>query len=312
MAGAAVVCVLGCLVCGCSGLSMPRVPWHKVPLDATAGFYDSASIVYRLDAGKIQQPLDVARFEGQKISYEQFASSPLAGLSTGALAISYPHPAGRVGWAQVKFSIDSAPPKPKASRNWNPFKKKSTSPPLVSALATSQTEFHELWVLDISRAESDQFFQLLAAQSFYNTERGDGDGTELTVTVNGKQVRKYWQQIPEFNALAQRVRREGRLAAYSRPGTLAGNENPISSTPRYREIVAQTGTPEAAAALAALASGAFAMPQGALPQPAVSQPALSQPPFPQQAVPPSTVAQSAVAQSTVPAAVAQSPQAPPR
>ena len=51
---------------GCSGLKAPSLakmslPWQKVPLDASAGFYDRASLVYRLDAGQLAQTLDVAR-----------------------------------------------------------------------------------------------------------------------------------------------------------------------------------------------------------------------------------------------------------
>ena len=100
--------LLAWLAEGCGSLSV-AVPWKKMPLDASAGFYESASIVYRLDAGKLEQPLDVARVEGQKILYEQVASSPLAEQSMGTLTITYPHPGGRPGMAQAMFAIDSAP-----------------------------------------------------------------------------------------------------------------------------------------------------------------------------------------------------------
>ena len=170
-----------CLTSGCGSLSV-AVPWKKMPLDASAGFYQSASIVYRLDAGKMEQPLDVARVEGQKILFEQVASSPLADQSIGTLTVTYPHPGGRPGLAQAKFAIDSIPakaPKPAATRSWNPLSRKPPAPPMPTALVTSQPEIHEMWVLDIPVAESDQYFKLLAAQSFYNTERPGTGAAQL-------------------------------------------------------------------------------------------------------------------------------------
>jgi hypothetical protein len=252
-----------CLTSGCGSLPV-AMPWEKVPLDASAGFYDSASIVYRLDAGKMEQPLDVARVEGQKIAFEQVASSPLAEQSIGTLSITYPHPGGKPGLAQAKFAIDSAPAKvskPSAPRNWNPLSRKPPLPASPKAMVTAQPEVHEMWVLDIPAAESDQYFKLLAAQSFYNTERPGTGAAQLTVTINGSRVHKPWEQVPQLGALAQRVRREGRLVAYSRPAAEAGQaEGSIASLEAYRNMLAQSGSPEAVAASASLAANPFSMP----------------------------------------------------
>ena len=99
-----------------------------------------------------------------------------------------------------------------------------------------------MWVLDIPAAESDQYFKLLAAQSFYNTERPGTGAAQLTVTINGSQVHKPWEQVPQLDALAQRVRRDGRLVAYSRPAAQAGMaEGSIASLEVYRNMLAQTG-----------------------------------------------------------------------
>jgi hypothetical protein len=268
-----------CLTSGCGGLSV-AVPWKKMPLDASAGFYESANIVYRLDAGKMEQPLDVARVEGQKILFEQVASSPLAEQSIGTLTVTYPHPGGRPGVAQVKFAIDSIPgkaPKPAATRSWNPLSRKPPTPPKPTALVTSQPEIHEMWVLDIPAAESDQYFKLLAAQSFYNTERPGTGAAQLTVTINGSQVRKPWEQVPQLGALAQRVRRDGRLVAYSRPAAQAGMaEGAIASLEVYRKLQAQTASPEAiAAASASLAANPFSMPPLAAPPFSPQAPAMA-------------------------------------
>jgi hypothetical protein len=241
---------------GCG--SMP-VPWRKVPLDAATGFYQDASLVYRVDAGKLQQPLDVARIDGQTVSYEQVASSPLVDQSIGILSITYPHPGGRAGYAQVKFTLESNPGKAKKSQSWNPLKSpaKDSHP---TALATSQPDVHESWLFDIPSGESDQFFKLLSSQGFYQTQKPDSTGVQLTVKINGKEVQKNWDQIPEFNALVQRVRREGQLWAYVRPGALSGSGyHPISSTHAYSDLLARTDGPDAGKPAANTTTSAFSM-----------------------------------------------------
>jgi hypothetical protein len=242
-----------------SGCVSVRLPWQKMPLDSSAGFYDQASIEYRVDAGKLQQPLDVARFDGQRVAFEQVASSPLAEQSMGTLKIVCPHPRGRVDLAQVTFAIDSTKPQSKSPTNWKWWQKKQT-PQAPTGLVTSQPIVRELWVLDIPRTQADEYFKLLASQSFYNTDRDDSSGTRLTVQINSRELRKNWQSVPEFNLLAQRVRREGRLVEYSRPGILsASDERPITNTQAYRNLVTQTAAP--GAQMVNVAANPFAMPQ---------------------------------------------------
>jgi hypothetical protein len=234
---------------GCSSL-----PWHKVPLDAASGFYQSASLTYRLDAGQLQQPLDVVKIEGQAISYEQVASSPLPDQTIGTLALVYPHPAGRSGMAQATFTLTSTTSKaakPSTASSWNPFKK-SNEPTAPAGLTSSQPEVHETWTLDLPSAESDQIFKALSSQNFFNTERPAAKGIQLTVKMNGTEVQKDWEQVPELNALVQRVRRQGQLVAYSRPMGQGGlGSSPISSTQAYNDLVAKGeqrgGSPPAAA-----------------------------------------------------------------
>jgi hypothetical protein len=251
--------LIGISVAGCASV---RLPWQKMPLDSSAGFYEQASIEYRIDAGKLQQPLDVARFDGQRVAFEQVASSPLAEQSLGTLKIVCPHPRGRVDFAQVTFAIDSTKPKAKSRTNWKWWQKKPTLQ-APEGIVTAQPIVRELWVLDIPRAQADEYFKVLASQSFYNTAREDSSGTKLCVQINSRELRKNWQSVPEFNLLAQRVRREGRLVEYSRPGILSGSdERPITNTQTYRNMMAQTAAP--GVQLANVAANPFAMPpQGA-------------------------------------------------
>jgi hypothetical protein len=225
---------LCCLSCA----SLPELPWGPVARDASAGFYESARLEYRLDAGKLGQPLDVVRVDGRRVAYEQIASSPLAEQSIGTLVIQYPHPAGRAGVARVTFSLDSSRVGASQAASLNPFA--SSEPP---AIAGHHEEVHEVWALDIPSGESDRYFQLLSTQNFYNGEPIAGPA-ELAVTINGKQVRKAWEQVPELNGLVQRVRREGQLVGYLRPAALAGTAaSPIASTQVYREMLAKSGGP---------------------------------------------------------------------
>jgi hypothetical protein len=268
-----------CLTAGCSW-----VPWRKVPLDTAAGFYQSASLVYRLDAGKLQQPLDVIRVEGQSVAFEQVASSPLPDESIGALSLVFPHPGGKANLAQARFTIDSVPAAAKTAQpaGWNPFGKKPDPAKAMVNLSSSQPEVHEVWVLDIPSSESDQVFKLLSSQNFFNTERPQHAGVRLSVKMNGTEVQKDWDEVPELNALAQRVRREGQLVSFTRPGALSGQEIHAISSPRvYGQLMEQTA--QVGGPAASFASSAFAVaPPSATSRPAAatSRPASSAPQLP--------------------------------
>jgi len=221
-------------LCSCS--SLPELPWAPVARDAKAGFYDTARIEYRLDAGKLGQPLDVIRIDGRRVAYEQIASSPLPDQSIGTLVIQYPHPGGLPDMARVTFSLDSAQGNPAKAASWNPLK---TSPP--PAIRARHEEIHEVWAMNLPRAESDLYFQFLSTRNFYHAEPIEAGPAELAVTINGRQLRKNWEQVPELNLLVQRVRRDGQLVGYLRPGALVGTgTSAIASTRAYRELLAQT------------------------------------------------------------------------
>jgi hypothetical protein len=217
---------------GCA--TLPELPWSPTPRDAKAGFYDAARLEYRVDAGKLGQPLEVLRIDGRQVNYEQIPSSPLADQSVGTLVIQQPHPAGKPGLARVTFSIDSnkaAPPK-----SGNPFKTAEPAAPPIG----NQEEVHEVWAMDIPQVEAERYFQVLSVQNFYDGKPAENAAAELVVTMDGKETRKAWQQLPDLNGLAQRIRREGQLVAYVRPQALAGNTTTtIASVQAYREMLAR-------------------------------------------------------------------------
>lgn len=227
------------LLCACGPAGCANAPWHKVPLDAASGFYGDAQLTYRLDAGKLGQPLDVVRVEGQQVSYDQVATSPLADESIGTLSILYPHPNGKAGYALARFVLESArPERARASTLWNPFANPTNVAQAPTALAGTQPDVHETWELDIASGESDQIFKMLNGVGFYNSDR-PGGAARITVKMHGNHQSKNWDQLPALNLLIQRVRAEGRLVAYTRP-TAGGRASggPIASTVAYNTLVA--------------------------------------------------------------------------
>lgn len=217
-----------------------------MPLDVASGLYNDAALTYRLDAGKLGQPLDVVRVEGQRISYEQVASSPLPDESTGTLSIEYPHPSGNADIALARFVLDSARKESKTpTTGWNPFSSSDT--PVAAAptmVAGSQREIHETWELDLTHQELDEIFKLITNVGYYQLERPGP--ARLTVKLDGVRQSKDWEQIPALNLLIQRIRSQGRLMAYARSTSAGGvSTSTISSTESYRRLLADMGLPAA-------------------------------------------------------------------
>jgi hypothetical protein len=222
------------LAAGCA--SLPELPWAPAARDAKAGFYETARLQYRVDAGRLGQPLSVTSVSGGRVGFEQIASSPLADQSLGTLVIQQPHPAGRQGLARVTFSIDSSQSAADGGKK-SAFKSGEAVPPIGH-----QEEVHEVWAMDIPSVEADRYFQVLSTQNFYAGKTVENAPAELAVLIDGKEIRKGWQQIEDLNALAQRVRRDGQLVAYVRPQALSGNTSTaIASVQAYRDLLAKTG-----------------------------------------------------------------------
>ncbi|MGD9721554.1 MAG: hypothetical protein AB7O59_06300 [Pirellulales bacterium] len=251
-------------------------PWRKVPLDAASGLYADAALTYRVDAGKLGQPLDVVRIEGQRITCEQVASSPVPDESIGTLTIQYPHPAGREGTALARFTLDSASTRKSAApAAWNPFRQRPIAE-TPTTIVGAQPEIHEVWELDIPHGELDQIVKMLANAGFYHSQRPGP--AHLSVRMNGVEQERDWEQLPALNLFIQRVRSQGRLVTYSRASAATGAADAaIASTGVYRELMARghmPGTPGPQLA------SAFALPQ--LAAPGTGAPPMSIPP----AIPP--------------------------
>ncbi len=251
-------------------------------LDASSGLYDAAALTYRLDAGKLGQPLDVVRVDGPRVSYEQVASSPLPDESIGTLSVVYPHPSGKSGVALARFVLDSAPTeKAKTSASWNPFgKKKQDAAVTASTIAGSQPEVHETWELDISHQELDQVFKAITNAGFYQLDRPGP--THLTVKLDGEEQSKDWSEIAGLNLLVQRIRSQGQLVSYTRPRSAGGTgPSAIASTEAYRRLLDDLGTAPAAAPMVA---SAFSLVPANTPAvgypPAQAPPAYPATPFP--------------------------------
>ena len=213
-------CAVACsLASGCANL-----PWRKVSLEANSGFYSDAALTYRLDAGRLALPLDVVRVEGQRLIYEQVASSPLPEQSIGTLTLEYPHPTGKAGWALVQFTLDSGRVQPAAeSKSWNPLSKKSKSQSAASGITSTQPEVHETWELEIPATEAEGGLQD-ADRGRLLRRRSHGHRRQLTVRMNGRETAKDWNQLPALNLLGAARARAGAAGGLFATDRRAGSD----------------------------------------------------------------------------------------
>jgi hypothetical protein len=246
-----------CCAAGCTTLPALNLPWQKPRLDAEAGLYKSAALTYTVDAGRQSLPISVARVEGERVSYDRVPSPPQAGSSLGTLTAQFPHPAGRDGMAQMRLVIES-----------------DTSPRLVwwnpttygrAARGTAADAIHEEWLLDISKADFDQILDQLRREGFFVQDAPHVAASVLSVTYDGRKVRKNWGQVAVLEGTMQRVRHEGQLIALHRPAAPAGATQLATSVDAYRALVAQGGGGDSQLAVTTPQSGLMMPGPGALP-----------------------------------------------
>lgn len=262
--------LLACLS-GCATLSVPAFPWEKPRPDAAAGLYKSASLTYRIDAGRQSLPMSVARVEGQHISYDQVPTPPQAGASMGTLTVRYPHPAGREGLAQVRFVIESETA-PKAVW-WNPLTySRAAAPKPANAI-------HEEWLLDISKADFDDLLNQLRRDGFFDQDAPLIAAAQVTAEFDGRKVQKNWGVAPGLESTMQRVRRYGQLISLHRPLAPHGATQLATSVDAYRALVAQGGGGDAQLATANPQSGLL-MPNSPTTPPNYPPPAAPAPTLP--------------------------------
>lgn len=187
---------------------------QQMPLDASAGLYDRATLEYRLDAGRLNSPLAVARIEGQLVSYDQLASPPVADHCIGTLKIQYPHPEGRLSAARVTLEVVAQAHASAAAaganvtwwRRWLPGGSSPATHPAAS----------EVWQLDIPKGELDALVARLQGQGFFEAAAPAGSGVQLSLNLNAAHLSKPWTPVPELDTLMLRARSQGRLVNYTR------------------------------------------------------------------------------------------------
>lgn len=201
----------------------------KVPIDTTAGMFDSAKIDYSVDVAKLGEPMSVARVEGRAVSYEAQPTVPQPGAAKGRLTITYPSPQSPPGYARCRVTLESLPNGARGGEMLPAFLSEN------SAKRREQQMF-EVWTLDIPKADLDRAVGKLGESGFFRKTSNAGRGVKISTTIDGAEFGRSWQQIPELDALMLRVRTEGKLEEYHRPVTTSqrGEGDSFASVSAYR------------------------------------------------------------------------------
>lgn len=256
----------------------------EVARDAKAGFYDTASITYKIDAGQNGVPLSVVRIEGRLVSYDEVPVGAVADRCVGTLSIEYPHPRGRDGYALARVAIESRDGLPAVGGNlvagglewtqrlsvaapWNWFastRSTQAAGSVSSDRAGEGPRIHETWELDIPKSELDAVVGSLDQAGFFDASAQTGSAVEVTARLNRSTVRKRYDSVPALDLVMQRVRGQGQLISYDR--SLRMPAESVAATPAskvltpsvlaYRDAMPRSGATTAAAELTATAKPA--------------------------------------------------------
>lgn len=197
-----------------------------------------SDITYRLDAGRLNVPIAVARIEGQAVSYDEVAGSLWPERTTGTLRIVYPHPEAPAGYARAEVRVD-AEPLPDLSHLNSVDQTQRKWYQRIPQRRPMQTEAaHETWVIDLPKTELDELISELSMPGRVSVlNSANADGAKLETAIRGHRFRGSCQPIAELDSVMRRVRSQGRLVAYSRPMTLhAAREQDRSAIAAYRTI----------------------------------------------------------------------------
>ena len=184
----------------------------------------------------------MARVEGKAVSYDEVAGSPLADRTVGTLNVIYPHPEAPPEFARAEVRIDAAPlpdlvQLDERSSELLPWYRHGSHGSRDAGEVS-----HETWQLDLPCAELDQLLARLATPQVVVTDGGKQAGANIKTSYNGRHYQSNCQPVPEFDALMQRIRRDGRLVSYTRPLT-ARVPNDWSKPPRCWHIEKCTRIP---------------------------------------------------------------------
>jgi hypothetical protein len=213
-------------VAGCSALKGP-----EVPLDASAGMFDRASIGYRVETARINTALrSPPSSEGQLVAYRPTHSAALPADSVASVQIKYPHPQKKAGYAQVVVRIDDAASA--AGWTWKHWL-------AIAGGYTYVSEAQEVWTLDIPQRELSQIVNRLQTSGYFQ-QYETADAATFETELDGVAFNKSWRQLPELDALIVRVRTEGRLiSSIKAPGAADLLQPPAASVVAYREMLAE-------------------------------------------------------------------------
>ncbi len=213
-----VACLLAIGISGCAGTDK-RVATQS---PSTEVFHE-ATITYRVDHGQLSEPTALARIEGQSVSYDETPSPLATDLATTCLTVRYPHPFAREGHALAQVIVASRPEKkgllPGGESHRSFWKRATDGPEHISPdieVARMQGVY-EAWALDVPRAEVDEIVFHLNRGGFFGSAEHSADAVTLLTAIDGTVVRKRWSEVPALDALVDRIRKEGKLVAYSRP-----------------------------------------------------------------------------------------------
>jgi hypothetical protein len=186
---------------------------NESQLFSRASRYESASITYR-----VAPVAPGSAATGAVLASYQTASAPAGSTCRKTtLAIRYPHPAGRAGFARVELIVQAGKPDATGTSSWMPGwldrarRIANETLPGVSMNGGVQ----EALGLDLAVADLDRVVARL--QQPIRPAAGVVRTREILIAakINGTQLALANGPVAELDALAARVRREGRLISHS-------------------------------------------------------------------------------------------------
>jgi hypothetical protein len=208
-----VACIC-CWIASVAGCTM--WPSSESQLFSRPSRYESASIVYHIEP----RGPTAAPERATLVSYQQptGAEQPDAEGSTGprtTLAIRFPHPAGRAGYARVELIVESGPPKADASPGWLDRVRRVTRENLPGiALAPG---IDEALGLDLPMAELDPLLARMEQPTPASRPASASANVSLVASINGAALPLRNTRMAELDRLTARVRREGSLISHKTP-----------------------------------------------------------------------------------------------
>jgi hypothetical protein len=227
-------------VAGCAALKTP-----ESQLFARGSRYESASITYRVGPR-------ASRGGSQDVvlaSHQQASSAPIAsaGQQNAMLAIRYPHPAGRDGYARVELVVKggqkSAALPPTRLPAWLDRARRFAHESLPGVSLGDGVE--EALGLDLPVADLDRLVERVQRPVQSAGGAAPLVGASVAVKINGAPLPTLNAHVAELAALIARVRKEGGLISYTTLGDdleVPQAEAPFASVPS-RVVTASYTTP---------------------------------------------------------------------